>query len=96
MAHTEANDLLALELGLGVTRLHGDLDAAAIVTALEEMSAHGLSLKLRALLLPALPELLPALSASELLVGVTVSSALRKLVLTPACLSCGASPSYCL
>jgi hypothetical protein len=44
MWHAEASDLLALELGLGVTRLHGDLDAAAIFAAFEEMGAHGLSL----------------------------------------------------
>src|SRR5262249_55764107 len=70
--------LLALELGLSVTRLHCDLDTAAIVTALEKMGAHGLCLELRALLLTALPELLPTLSAANLVVGVTVSSALRK------------------
>src|SRR5215813_4194816 len=68
------------------------------------MGAHGLCLELRALLLTALPELLPTLSAANLVVGVTVSSALRKLVLAVIKLlplakarrSCGARPSNCL
>jgi hypothetical protein len=87
------------KLSFGITGLHGDLDTAAIVTALEEMSAHGLSLELRALLLPALPELLPTLSAANLVVCVTLSSALRKLVLAILAIlakarrSCGARPA---
>jgi hypothetical protein len=72
-----------LKLCLGIARLHRDLDAATIFIAPEKMRAQGLSLKLHcALLLPALPELLTALSASGLLVvGVPISSALRNLAL---------------
>jgi len=80
-ARTNVHHALALELGLGIARLHRDLDAATIVTS-EEMRAQTLGLELHCALLPALPELLPALTPVGLLVvGVTVSSALRSLVL---------------
>jgi len=82
-----ASDLLALKLRLGFARLHRDLDAAAVVTASEQMRAQGLGLELHwalllPALLPALSELLPALTPVRLLViGVAISSALGKLVL---------------
>ena len=74
---------LALKLCLGIAHLHRNLDTAPIITSSEEMRAQGLCFELHwPLLLPALPELLPALAPVGLLVvGVAISSALRNLIL---------------
>src|SRR5262245_48613666 len=80
--HGTASDLLALELSFGLAVLHRDLDAATIVTTFEEMSARGLGLDLQRPLSPTLCKLLSTLASTELLVvGITLSGPLRKLVL---------------